>query len=398
MITLILSLFTLAALSFDYIIFRRHIPKFRWVRILYVAQALILDIGVLAYLVLSFFRSEILSDSMAVAATWLMLAFMMSFVTKGIFGTFSLIELFLSKKARSGYRPLTIIGGILAITALSAMVYGSTIGRTRLRVEHIVLELEDLPLAFDGFRIAQFSDVHLGNMSPENPLVQNMVNKINELNPDIVVQSGDLVNIHSGELNPERMAQLSQIKAPVYAVLGNHDLGYYIRGNSITPQQNIKDIVAKEQVLGWTLLNNSNQRIYRDSDSIVIAGAGYPTDGRLGVRNLGLSSSNLEKTFQGVSDSEFSILIAHTPMLFDSIPKFARPRLTLSGHVHAMQAKISIGDWRWSPAKWLFPMWSGLYLDRGHYLYINDGIGYALYPMRIGTRPEITLYELKKPK
>ena len=83
------------------------------------------------------------------------------------------------------------------------------------------------------------------------------------------------------------------------------------------------------------------------------------------------------------------------PQLWDNIRELHPADLTLAGHVHAMQIAIKVGQWRLSPSMLLYNRWSGLYQEQGQYLYINDGIGYGLFPMRIGARPEITLFELK---
>lgn len=398
MIIAILILFTLIALAADYYILRRNMPHIKWLRILYRAQALILNIGVLLYLFISMFYNAGGRSGLTLAMLWVMLIYMMSFGAKMSFALFSLAELILSRIFGRRFRTLLYVGGAIIMGVIGVMIYGTTIGRTTLRVERVTIESSMLPEAFDGFTIAQFSDTHLGNLGDDSDLIERMVERINELDPDIVVQNGDLVNIQSDELTDKYMQSFMKLHAPVYSVLGNHDLAYYIYDQSITPSESIEGLISKQSAMGWHLLRNENRTLYRGGDSIVIAGAVYPQDSRLGARNNIYGGSDLRKTFEGVDDSLFSVLISHTPSLFDSIPEFVSPNLTLSGHVHSMQVKITIGDWKWSPAKWLYPMWSGLWVDRGHYLYINDGIGYVLYPMRIGVRPEITLLELKRIK
>lgn len=127
----------------------------------------------------------------------------------------------------------------------------------------------------------------------------------------------------------------------------------------------------------------------------MIGGVTYPNNISHNGYNSKTGGSDLKKALQGLKSDDFSILISHSPKLFDSVPDIATPNLVLAGHVHAMQAKIEIGGWKYSPASLLYPLYSGLYEDRGHYLYINDGIGYVLYPMRIGAKPEITLFTLR---
>lgn len=400
MITFTLIFFALLAASLDYFIFRRYISRLKWLKHLYLAQIVLFDIGVFGYLVYSMLQKETDPEraSMNLILMWVMFLFLMSFGVKVIIAMSSLLQLLLRKLFKRPFRWVLYTGMTMAALLVGLMIYGSSYGRLAVRVEHVVIESVMLPEGFDGFKIAQFSDTHLGNMGAGNHVIEQMVELINLQKPDIVVQTGDLIDKHSGELTERFMEQFSEIEAPVYSVLGNHDLSYYIHGNKISPRQSFDDLVAKQQRMGWNLLRNEHIWLRRGGDSIALAGAVYPADGRFGVNKGGFGGSDLRKTFEGVPDSLFSILLSHTPSLFDSIPEFFKPNLTISGHVHAMQAKITIGSWSWSPSKWLFPMWSGLWVDRGRYLYINDGIGCVLYPMRLGTRPEITLFELRQKK
>ncbi len=105
----------------------------------------------------------------------------------------------------------------------------------------------------------------------------------------------------------------------------------------------------------------------------------------------------LDEIYASVPDSLFDITIAHIPQLWTPILEKRSADLTLSGHVHAMQMKFPAGERGVSPARLLYPRWSGLYEEDGRALYINDGIGCVLYPMRLGARPEITLVTLKRP-
>lgn len=398
MIISILILFTLLALALDYFILRRNLPKIKWLTVLYITQAVLLDVCICAWLVISIFAHKAPSNNATIIMLWVMLAFIMSFASKVTFSLFSGVEWLLSRIYKRRFHGIIYAGFTLVAGVLAIMVYGTALGRNDLRVERVTIHSDQLPEAFDGFTIAQFSDAHLGNLGESSTLISDLVTKINTLNPDLVVQSGDLVNIHSDELTPAIMQTFGQLKAPVYAVLGNHDMGYYIRDKSLNAEQSVDSLISKFKTMGWHLLQNEHLWLHRASDSIALGGVGYPVDGRFGVRNNSRGGSDLSKTLRGVADSTFSLLISHTPSLFDSIPQLATPNLTLSGHVHSMQAKITIGQWRWSPAKLLFPMWSGLYTVAGRHLYVNDGIGYALYPMRIGVRPEITLYTLKSGK
>lgn len=398
MIIITLIVLTIVALAIDWFIFKHFVSRIKYLRVAYIIQALIIDVGVLYYFVSSLFFKTYSDKSITILALWLVFTFIMSFSAKFIFALFALIEMLAAKITGRRVNVLLYSGLIMSISVVAVMTYGATIGRSDIRVEHVTINSAHLPDEFDGFKIAQFSDAHLGNIPDTNPLMENVVSRINSLNPDIVVQTGDLVNIHSGELNDHFMKTLSGFNAPVYSILGNHDLAYYIHDQSISPQASIRELIDKQRAMGWDLLINENRWLHRGQDSIALVGVVYPKDGRLGVNGGTGLVMDLDKAFDGVSDSPFTVLLSHTPSLFDSVPQVIAPNLTISGHVHSMQMKFTIGDYSWSPAKWLYPMWSGLWVDRGHYLYVNDGVGYVLYPMRIGAKPEITLFELKKIK
>ncbi|MEF9950328.1 MAG: metallophosphoesterase family protein [Mucinivorans sp.] len=388
----------LVALSFviDFYILRRYLwrPKWRKVGLGYAIWAVLLNVSVIALIIV--YKYAITSPSFMHFVVWLIFVFMISFISRVIFSLFSLFGLALHAVWREReFRFFTYMGGAGALAVIGAMSYGAVIGRTELRVENVAIYSPRLPAAFEGMRIAQFSDVHLGNWGDNHSVIERMVDKINELNPDIVVQSGDLVNVVDEELTPQIGAILSGIQAPVYAVLGNHDLGFYVYDTiSHNPERIVRELIRKQRAMGWTVLCNENRWIHHRGDSIMIAGVSYPNNISHNGYQSSAGGSDLRRAMQTLGGDQFSILISHSPQLFDSVPALAHPDLTLCGHVHAMQAKFQIGKWRFSPASLLYPMYSGLYVDRGHYLYVNDGIGFVLYPMRIGAKPEITIFTL----
>lgn len=399
MVHITLIIFALLALSMDYYILRRYVARTKPLRILYIAQALLLDVCALMYLASSFYIVTAHSHATTMAILWLMLVFISTFGSKLIFTLFSLVELVVWRICGRHLPVITRLGLGVVIIFLAAVVYSAAYKTHQIRVERVTITDSRLGGAFDGFTIAQFSDAHLGNLGSDR-LIRDLVERINELNPSIVVQTGDIVNIHSGELDHNFMQLFSQLQAPVFSVLGNHDMGYYIHDQRIDPEQSVRDLMAKQQLMGWKLLRNENvwikRRTHNGFDSIAICGVAYPEDGRFGVRRSIYGGSDLRRTFEDV-DSSFSILLSHSPALYDSLPGLGlSPAITISGHIHAMQAKLTIGDCAFSPASWLYDKWSGLYKEGDRALYINDGLGYVLYPLRVGTRPEITLYTLNQ--
>ncbi len=167
-----------------------------------------------------------------------------------------------------------IIGvGIAGITMV-LIIYGAAVGRTRLTVKEETIAFQRLPDSFDGLRILQFSDFHLGSFGKSTRFVKSVVKKINELKPDIVFFTGDLVNDRSVEVDPF-LDILSGIEAPygVYSVLGNHDYGdYYDWNHPEEKERNFQRLMEIEGNWGWVLLNNEHRYLHRGTDTIVIVG------------------------------------------------------------------------------------------------------------------------------
>ena len=150
--------------------------------------------------------------------------------------------------------------------------------------------------------------------------------------------------------------------------------------------------------MGWKPLVNESAPIRRGADSILVTGVNFPETGTNHGRDTGMAGCDMQEVFRNVPPDTYNLLLAHTPEQWDEARSAGDPDLTLSGHVHAMQFKLTLGPWSWSPAKFLYERWSGLYSENGKHLYINDGMGYVMYPMRIGTNPSITVITLESEK
>lgn len=304
-------------------------------------------------------------------------------------------------KKRTKVRPSWI--GKLAWVAVGAvtcvMIYGATIGKNSIRIENIEVVSDKIPSNFDGYKIALFSDLHAGNLSKDAALVKDMVELINGQKPDLIVQSGDIVNMVAEELNENYLSEFAKLRAVdgVVAVFGNHDLGFYIKDTSVISPKGTVDKLRNIQnnILGWHLLENENISIFKDGQYIDIAGVTYPKNLNHNNFNSENGGSDIKKSFEGLSDTTFRVFITHNPKLFDSLPDKGRADLVLSGHVHSMQMAITIFGHKISPASLMYDPFSGLSEKDGMKLYINDGMGYVLFPFRIGTRPEITIFTLK---
>ncbi len=288
-------------------------------------------------------------------------------------------------------RFLQYVGYVSGGLVLGTMLTGMFKWAYEFKIVREKLVLPNLPASFRGFKIVQISDVHLGSWSSVTPL-QRAVDMINELKADVVLFTGDIVNFSTKEVRGFEDV-LSQIKAKrgVYAVLGNHDYGDYVTWPSKqAKEENMQELYEFFDEVGWELLNNENRIFSHDDGSIAVTG----------VENWSANSrfprkGNLKKAVKGTEDADVNILMTHDPSHWDSvvIPEDYNIDLTLSGHTHGFQFGIDTEDFKWSPAKYMYKQWAGLYENNnypGKYLYVNRGLGSIGYPGRIGILPEIT--------
>ncbi|MBB6459522.1 metallophosphoesterase [Flammeovirga kamogawensis] len=287
---------------------------------------------------------------------------------------------------------LTFVGAGLATIPLGAFAYGYTKGRFNFRVIRKNLSFKNLPKAFDGFKIIQISDIHIGSFPKGHESVAKAVEMINSRNPDIIVFTGDLVNNFASETDGW-IDVFKNLKAKhgMYSILGNHDYGDYVQWNSATEKiQNLDAVKKANRDIGFDLLLNENRAIEINGDKI----------GIVGVENWGLKPfpqlGDIDKANQGLDNVPFKILLSHDPSHWDEkVTDHKDMDLMLAGHTHGMQFGIEIPGIKWSPVQYKYPRWAGLYEKENQKLYVNRGFGYHAYAGRIGMDPEITEIILK---
>ena len=283
-----------------------------------------------------------------------------------------------------------VVSGLLFL----AMAYAMTLGWRQITVRETTLSFPSLPASFDGYRIVQISDLHLGTMRGHEDVIEEFVAQVNALSPDLIVFNGDLVNYLPQEMETF-MPILSKLKARdgVVSVLGNHDyLGYYAWESQREQDDAVMQLVQIEKDLGWHLLRNENI-VLRSSDgrdSIVVIGT--ENDGPPRFPAL----ADWDKATHDVSEESFRIFIQHDPTYWrrEVLTRPNPPQLQLSGHTHAMQLSV----FGWSPASFMYDEWGGLFQAPTHpdtYIYVNQGFGSVLMPFRLGAWPEVALIILK---
>lgn len=300
-------------------------------------------------------------------------------------------------------RPWVKVAAVIAaVGTVALLVYGVTVGRTSLEINRVEVCSSKLPEAFDGFRVVQFSDLHVATLHRPGREIRRVVDSILALRPDLVVFSGDLVNIRPSELDGEPARQLRRLhaEAGVVSVLGNHDVGVYIKDTlSLPPAEAASQLVHRQDAMGWRVVDDETIVIRRGDDSITLTGISFPAAQWEDRHKRRQSNIDVETICAGVPDGGFNITVSHLPQLWERIRATGAGDLTLSGHVHSMQMRLNIGKkWRFSPARLLYREWSGAYREGERLLYINDGVGYIGIPMRLGAPAELTLFVLRRTK
>lgn len=282
----------------------------------------------------------------------------------------------------------------LAAIPFASILYGIYRGKYNYKVLKYTLHFEDLPEAFDGYKLTQISDIHAGSFDNIDK-VNYAVDLINDQQSDVILFTGDMVNNEASELEPY-VSVFSKLKAKdgLYSVLGNHDYGDYIRWNSdAEKQENLEYLKTLQHKIGFDVLLNEHRFIEKNGERLAIIGV--ENWGKGGFKKAG----DLKKATSQVANTDFKILLSHDPSHWDAevVNDEKHYHLTLSGHTHGMQFGIEIPGWfKWSPVKWRYKQWAGIYQNLGQYINVNRGFGYLAFPGRVGIWPEITVIELKK--
>lgn len=281
-----------------------------------------------------------------------------------------------------------------AVIPFVAIFYGVTKGKYNFSVNKIVLKFKNLPESFNGFTITQISDVHSGSFDSMDG-VEKGIALINNLKSDVLLFTGDLVNNKASEFDPY-IALFKSIEAPLgkFSITGNHDYGEYIPWKSKEAKENnFKNLIENHGKAGFKILLNDNIVFNRDGNQLAI----------VGVENWGLPPfpqyGDLNKAVNGLENDVFKVLMSHDPSHWDAQIRNHNSNfdLTISGHTHGMQFGVEIpGFFKWSPVKYKYPRWAGLYEIEEKKLYVNRGFGFIGFPGRVGIWPEITQITLLK--
>ncbi len=279
---------------------------------------------------------------------------------------------------------------VMATLPIVTMSFGIVRGAYDYRIRRKRVYLPNLPKQFEGITIGQLSDIHSGSFY-DKVAVKGGIEMLMAEKPDVIFFTGDLVNNETKEVS-DYFDLFSKVKADlgVYSTLGNHDYGDYKTWGSVAQKnQNLRDMVKVHERMGWDLLMNVNRSIKIGTDQISV----------LGVENWGAGRfakyGQLDQATLN-AEGDVKLLLSHDPSHWDQQVRQQQPDIDImfAGHTHGMQLGVEIGDFRWSPSKYIYKQWADLYQEENQYLYVNRGFGFLGFPGRIGILPEITIMEL----
>lgn len=367
-------------LYFDQHYWKRRIHYPIWGRLLWWLPGL----GMLVYTIaLASIRNFVPDDLTSINVYLLIVGLWV--VPKALFALCSAVGLLWCRIRHSHTNWGNAVALVLTVYTWFVVIYGSTVGNTRLKVKHLDLYFNDLPSQFDGYRICAFSDAHVGTFTGRRlRLLKRDLDSINAQKADLICFLGDLQNIQPAEIYPvQSLLSSLHAKDGVVSVLGNHGYSEYIHDDPAVEVANERELVSRETQMGWKLLLNDHFVLRRGTDSLVIAGEeNYAKPKR----------SDLQKTLQGVEGHPFIVMLQHNPAAWtEELLPSHRVQLTLSGHTHGGQ--MSIFGLR--PTHLMERHDLGLYQKDDAMLYVSAGIG-GLIAFRFNMPAEVVVFTLHR--
>ena len=280
--------------------------------------------------------------------------------------------------------------GLALALVLFALVVVGVVDRKNVQVRQAEVVLSDLPESFDGIKVVLMSDVHVGNIDGKRDYLNRLTDIVNSYNPDVVMLCGDLVNVDASEgMNTDSTLTNIQANWGKFAVLGNHDYGKYTKWKCAEDSiKNLDSVKMLYRDLGFDLLLNENRTLVNGEDTLVVAG----------MENCGEEPfpcyGDMDASLSGVEGKPV-LLLSHDPSTWKThVIGYENVLMTFSGHTHAAQMGFEIGNFKFSPAQYLYEEWDGLYEKDGRYLFVSRGVGYVGLAFRLGMKPEISVITL----
>lgn len=274
----------------------------------------------------------------------------------------------------------------VAAALLIALILWIIWGNTALELNTYTISSDELPEAFDGYRIAHVSDLHNAEMGDGN---ENLLAMLREAEPDMIAITGDLIDSRNTDIAVAlNFAEEAIQIAPCYYVTGNHE--------SRVPEYS--ELKAGMEAAGVVVLENERVEVERSGNFITLFGVDDPsfnTDYLFGDAATVISTELEELTAE---EGKFTVLLSHRPELFDTYVE-SGVDLVLSGHAHGGQFRLPFVGGLVAPNQGFFPEYdAGLYTEKSTNMIVSRGIGNSIIPFRFNNRPEVILIELESLK
>lgn len=300
----------------------------------------------------------------------------------------------LRRTEKGQIRWLTGTGITIYVLCLIVIITGAFYGKFNFRYEKVTVSIPDLHDDLDNFRIVHISDLHLAGFYHHSHVLPSVMSRINEYSPDIIINTGDFITYGWREFGRNDTILVSaRGRYGKFAVIGNHDAGTYHPDFTAADRDNHVLIMNNLiEASGYRLLNNESEVIRVGNAELAICGV------TSAGRHPDILHGDLESALQGADSADLRILLTHDPnhWLEEVAGKKNNIELTLSGHTHGMQMGIMTRNFRWSPSRFFYPNWNGLYQRGTQFQYVNRGAGVLGIPFRIWMPPEITLITLTR--
>lgn len=283
------------------------------------------------------------------------------------------------KRSKVIIKKLLIIFAVFIIFVSAWMAWGNfTVGLNKITVKS-----PDLPDGFDGYRIAQVSDLHNATFGKNNSMLIKLLEKSE---PDIIVITGDIIDSRRTDVEVSASFAESAAKiAPCYYVTGNHEAR--VKDDYLILEKRMKDC-------GITVLRDESVYLEKNGDKIQLIGIDDPSFAKLAA---GHAAQTIDSKFTDISQGAgYKILLSHRPEIFDVYVKNGI-NLVFSGHAHGGQFRIPFIGGVAAPNQGWFPQYdAGLYHKDSTDMIVSRGIGNSYIPVRINNRPEIIIASLEK--
>jgi hypothetical protein len=272
------------------------------------------------------------------------------------------------------------LGAGIVLAGMTVLLTAGYIGSARLVRRQVEVTVPGLPIPWNGVRIAQISDLHVGPHTSRRYLAR-VASTVSALKPDAIAMTGDLVDDRSEDV-VHFAAAVGGLRAPlgVYLIPGNHDV--YAGWDDVERQ-------LRSMLPDATLLVNDARILTRGGASLAIVGTGDPA-GRHGSDNV---APDIDRALRAVPPGTTVVALAHNPALWPALAERG-VALTLSGHTHWGQ--FALPRLGWSLASPFLARAMGAHSEGDALLYINPGTGYWGVPFRIGAGPEVTIITLRR--